>query len=78
MLAKLAHDIDSVLRNQQQALSEIYTERPDVQTSEDCLCVLALFDQIKLWHGQRFSANAQCGQGFAPFDTPILRCKSWS
>ena len=48
MLAKLAHDIDSVLRNQQQPLSEIYTERPDVQASENCLCVLALFDQIRL------------------------------
>lgn len=48
MLAKLAHDIDSVLRNQQQAFGEIYTERPDVQASENCLCVLALFDQIRL------------------------------
>jgi len=48
MLAKLPHDADSALRNQQQALSEIYAERPDVQASENSLCVLALFDQIRL------------------------------
>tara|TARA_R100000482_G_scaffold64729_1_gene23985 strand:+ start:194 stop:340 length:147 start_codon:yes stop_codon:yes gene_type:complete len=48
MLAELVDNANSILWHQQQALGHVNTERPDVQATKDCLCVLALFDQIKL------------------------------
>ena len=77
MLAKLPHDANTGFRHEQQALRQVDAKGPDIQAPEHCFSVLTLFDQIWLRH-HRLSAKAQSGQGFSPFDTPILRCKLWS